>query len=265
LAPLTRMRRSRLATPLLLLVALMAVGVIYAALGGSGRASADSATSTSTVETGRQLFIDGCSTCHGVNAQGTSFGPSLIGVGAAAVDFQVGTGRMPLAQPGPQAQRRPVQYTDQEIAAMAAYVATLGPGPAIPTQQDLDISNVSDAQIALGGKLFRTNCASCHNFVGAGGALSRGRYAPSLTHTSLQHMWEAMVTGPENMPVFANTTLTPDDKRAIMAYIVRMQNAPNPGGFALGHVGPVPEGVVIWVVGLGLLAGVAVWIGAKVS
>jgi ubiquinol-cytochrome c reductase cytochrome c subunit len=259
------MRRSRFAAPMLLLVALVSIGTLYAAVGGSGRASAAEATDTSAVAQGRQLFVNGCSTCHGLNAQGGSYGPSLIGVGAAAVDFQVGTGRMPLAQPAAQAERRKPQYSDDQIAALAAYIATLGPGPGIPTAADINITGVSDAEIALGGKLFRTNCASCHNFVAAGGALSRGRYAPSMTGTSLQHIWDAMLTGPENMPVFANTTMTPDDKRDIMAYIKTIQNAPNPGGIALGRVGPVPEGAVIWVVGLGLLAAVAVWIGAKVS
>jgi ubiquinol-cytochrome c reductase cytochrome c subunit len=250
---------------MLLFVALATVGALYAAVGGSGRAAAAQATDTSAVTEGRQLFLDGCSTCHGVNAQGTSYGPTLIGVGAAAVSFQVGTGRMPLAQPGAQALRRAPQYSPEEIDALAAYVATLGPGPAIPTSAELDTSQLTDDEIALGGKLFRTNCASCHNFVGAGGALSRGRYAPSLTDSTSQHLWEAMLTGPENMPVFANTTLTPDDKRAIIGYIDAVRNAPNPGGMALGRVGPVPEGAVVWVVGLGLLAGVAVWIGAKVS
>lgn len=262
---MTRLRRSRFATPMLLLVVLVAVGTLYAALGGSGRASAAQATDTSTVAQGRELFVNGCSTCHGINAQGGSYGPSLIGVGAAAVSFQVGTGRMPLAQPGAQAIRRDPQYTPDEINALAAYVATLGAGPAIPTAADLDISGLSDQDIALGGKLFRTNCASCHNFDGRGGALSEGRYAPSIIGTDLNRIWEAMITGPENMPVFANTTLTPDDKRMIMAYIQTVQTQPNPGGAALGRVGPVPEGLVIWVVGLGLLAIAAVWIGAKVS
>jgi ubiquinol-cytochrome c reductase cytochrome c subunit len=260
-----RLRRSRFAAPLLLLVALASVGALYAAVGGSGRAAAAQATDTSAVTQGRQLFVDGCSACHGINAQGGSYGPSLIGVGAAAVDFQVGTGRMPLAQPGAEAVRRAPQYSDSEIAALAAYIATLGPGPGIPSAADVDISGVSDANIALGGRLFRTNCASCHNFSTVGGALSEGKDAPSMQGASLQQMWEAMVTGPENMPVFANTTMTPDDKRQIMAYIKVIQNEPNPGGLALGRVGPVPEGAVLWVVGLGLLAGVAVWIGAKVS
>jgi ubiquinol-cytochrome c reductase cytochrome c subunit len=265
LAPLSRMRRSRFAAPLLLFVALVSVGALYAALGGSGRASAAQATDTSTVAQGRELFVNGCSSCHGLNAQGGSYGPSLIGVGAAAANFQLSTGRMPLAQPGAQAERRAPQYSPSEISAIAAYIATLGPGPGIPTAADLDLSSVSDADMALGGRLFRTNCASCHNFVAEGGALSRGRFAPSMTGATTQQIWEAMLTGPENMPVFANTTLTPDDKREIIAYIKAVQNAPNPGGIALGRVGPVPEGAVMWVVGLGLLAGFAVWIGAKVS
>jgi ubiquinol-cytochrome c reductase cytochrome c subunit len=250
---------------LLLLVALATVGVLYAAVGGSGRANAAQATDTSAVAQGRELFVNGCSSCHGINAQGGSYGPSLIGVGAAAPDFQLSTGRMPLAQPGAQAERRDPQYSPSEIAAIAAYIGSLGPGPGIPTATDVAIGGLSDSDIAIGGKLFRTNCASCHNFVAEGGALSQGRYAPSMTGATTKEIFEAMITGPENMPVFANTTLTPDDKREIIAYIKAVQSAPNPGGVALGRVGPVPEGAVIWVVGLGILAGFAVWIGAKVS
>lgn len=255
-------RRHPLATLVLVAFGLLLVGGLYAAVGATTRADASTAATTQQVAEGRQLYLSGCSTCHGLNAQGGSNAPTLIGVGAAAVDFQVGTGRMPLAQPGTQAVRNKVSYSPEEIAALAAYVASLAPGPAIPTQEDLDYS---DADIAAGGVLFRTNCASCHNFAGSGGALTHGKFAPSMIQTTPQHMWEAMVTGPQSMPVFSNKTLTPDEKRQVIAYVTSVAEAPNPGGLSLGRVGPVAEGIFIWVVGIIVFGAAAVWIGAKVS
>jgi ubiquinol-cytochrome c reductase cytochrome c subunit len=255
-------RRHPLATIVLLALGLLLVGGLYAAVGQSTRADASTAT-TQQVQQGRQLYLSGCSSCHGLNAQGGSNAPTLIGVGAAAVDFQVGTGRMPLAQPGSQAVRNRVSYSPEEIAALAAYVASLGPGPAVPTDEELDYT---DADIAAGGVLFRTNCASCHNFAGSGGALTRGKFAPSMIDSDPRHVWEAMLTGPQSMPVFGNKTLTPDEKRQVLAYISAVADNPqNPGGLGLGRVGPVAEGVFIWVVGIIVLGAAAVWIGAKVS
>ncbi len=135
---------------------------------------------------GRELFLVGCSFCHGKNGEGIltedgdrALGPSLVGVGAAAVDFQVGTGRMPMAQPGAQAPRKQALYTDDEIAALAAYVASLGPGPAIPDESDYSLEGLSDEEreeaVVRGGQIFLTNCTACHNFDGSGGAMPRGR------------------------------------------------------------------------------------------
>jgi ubiquinol-cytochrome c reductase cytochrome c subunit len=206
------------------------------------------------------LYLQGCSTCHGLSGQGSSVAPSLIGVGGAAVDFQVGTGRMPLALRGQQANTKPVRYSQADIDALAAYVESLGGGPNIPAPADYDTTG---ANIAEGGELFRTNCASCHNFSGEGGALAHGLYAPSLTNTTPKHIYEAMLTGPSNMPVFGNKTLTPEQKRDIVASIVSLRNQADPGGNALGRIGPVPEGLVGWAAGIGLLVIAAVWIGAR--
>ena len=167
---LSRRRRHRLAPVLLLLLALGGTGAVYAALAPGQQASAATGPSAASIEEGRQLFLKNCSTCHGLNAEGTSDGPPLIGVGAAAVDFQVGTGRMPAARPGAQIERKPNQFTDEEIAAMAAYVASLAPGPAIPTQEQLDLTGADPAE---GGSIYRTNCAMCHKYAGSGGALTR--------------------------------------------------------------------------------------------
>ena len=149
-----------------LAVALGTTGVAYAAVSNQTTPKAVVRSETQ-VELGKQLFLEGCSSCHGLAAQGGSDGPSLLGVGAAAVDFQVGTGRMPRAAPGVQAMPSMPSYNEEETAALAAFIATLGVGPAIPTQEMLD---TSDTELALGGELFRTNCAQCH---GAAGTVPR--------------------------------------------------------------------------------------------
>ena len=268
----THMRRSRWAAVIAIVVALAAIGLTYTLIGTTSQASAAQTEepTSAMVEEGRQLFVEGCSSCHGLNAEGIdgatvnnggNGGPSLIGVGAAAVDFQVSTGRMPLAGPEAQAPAKTPQYTPEETAALAAYIASLAPGPAIPSEEQLDYEG---ADLAEGGELFRTNCSQCHNFAGRGGALSDGAYAPSLMDATPLQMYEAMLTGPQQMPVFGEGTLTPEDKQAIIKYIEEVKTAPNPGGHDLGSLGPVTEGVFLWTAGLGLVIAVAVWIGAKV-
>jgi ubiquinol-cytochrome c reductase cytochrome c subunit len=216
--------------------------------------------SAQSIKDGRALFLRNCASCHGLNAEGSSDAPSLVGVGAASVDFQVGTGRMPAAVDGPQIQQKRVEFKPAEVAALAAYIASLGPGPAIPDAEALDYA---DADAAEGGAIYRTNCSMCHNFAGSGGALTHGKFAPSLTGVSARHMYEAMLSGPQSMPVFGDGTMTPTDKREIIKYLKTIQAQPNPGGASLGKVGPVTEGAVGWLVGLGSLIGAAVWLGAK--
>lgn len=131
-------------------------------------------------------------------------------MGAAAVDFQVGTGRMPAQQPGAQIPKKKVIYSQAEIDQLAAYVASLGAGPTVPTKNQV---SPEGADIANGGELFRTNCAQCHNFTGEGGALTHGKFAPSLEGVSPKHIYEAMQTGPQNMPSFPDTTMPGKSKR----------------------------------------------------
>ena len=150
------------------------MGALYAVLAPANKVAADTGNSQQVAE-GQALFRVTCASCHGLNGEGqttgTIQGPPLAGVGAAAVDFQVSTGRMPMARPEAQAPAKKNLYTEEEIAALAAYVATLAPGPAIPTPEEYDPVNVSEEDLARGGDLFRTNCSACHNFEGAGGAL----------------------------------------------------------------------------------------------
>nr|WP_235547488.1 MULTISPECIES: c-type cytochrome [unclassified Nocardioides] len=264
-----------MASVLVIIAGLLLTGGIFTAVVNT-TAQADSTSSNEElVAQGRDLFLVSCSFCHGQNGEGirsengNQIGPPLVGVGAAAVDFQVGTGRMPLAQPGAQDQVKPVAFDDDEIAALAAYVASLGPGPAIPDESDYSIEGLSDkereAAISRGGQIFLTNCTACHNFQGSGGAMPHGGKAPSLSETSPRHIYEAMLTGPGQMDSFSNGNLSPDEKRDVIAYLVSLRDMPEYGGFGLGGLGPVVEGLAAWLVGLGLLVGAAVWIAAHTT
>ncbi|PWD52325.1 cystathionine beta-lyase [Serinibacter arcticus] len=255
-------RRHRFAPVALMLLALLAVGGLYA-VAAPQTAQADTA-SVSDAENGEKLFQANCASCHGASAEGRDgVAPSLIGVGAAAVHFQVATGRMPMAANAPQAPAKNPQFDSEQIAQLAAFVATLGPGPASPDAEQVDPA-LGDA--ANGMLVFRTNCAMCHNAVGAGGALSDGKYAPSLFNSSPQEIYEAMLTGPQSMPVFNDANITPEAKRDVIAYLMeqRVDNS-SPGGANLGSIGPVSEGMWVWIIGMGALIGAAVWIGAKSS
>jgi ubiquinol-cytochrome c reductase cytochrome c subunit len=260
-------RRHPLALVLLLMLGLLATGAAYSAL--APQAAKASTASADDVAQGKKLFLANCATCHGLNAQGgaslgtdEAIAPSLIGVGAAAVDFQVGTGRMPLAAPGPQGQQKAVQFDDEEIRQLAAYVASLAPGPAVP---GAEYATAEGGNPARGGEIFRVNCAMCHNFAGAGGALTRGKFAPSLDGVSPQHIYEAMITGPQSMPVFNDANITPESKRDIIAYLKAIEQEPHASGSSLGNLGPVPEGLFVWIVGIGGLIGCAVWLGSKAA
>ncbi|MCZ4499617.1 MAG: Cytochrome bc1 complex cytochrome c subunit [Marmoricola sp.] len=268
-ARLSARRRSRFAAPAVLIIGLLASGGLYATL---APANAEKATADSdTIAKGRALFAVSCSSCHGLNAEGiltkrgTNYGPSLIGVGAAAVDFQVSSGRMPMAQPGAQALRKRPVFNDEQVSQLAAYVASLGAGPAIPEASEYDTANATNEQIVRGGEFFRTNCTACHNFAGSGGALPKGKFAPSLIGVPSKHIFEAMLTGPQQMPVFSNGVLTADDKRDIIAYLKKQENSPSYGGFTLGSVGPVSEGMFAWIVGIGGLVVAGIWITSQTA
>ena len=163
-------QRKRVARPLSLALALVLMGALYAALAPATQVAADTGMSAQVAE-GKALFQVTCSSCHGLNGEGTSQGPSLVGVGAAAVEFQMATNRMPMARPGAQAPRKVVQYTAEEINNIARYVHTLGPGPDIPKSEAYDYSGLTEDDLARGGELFRTNCSACHQAAGNGGAL----------------------------------------------------------------------------------------------
>ena len=260
---ITARRRRPAAGYAVVLLGLIIIGVCYTALttqGGTASAATPGVVSQQTINQGRELFAVTCASCHGMDAQGTSLAPSLIGVGAAAVDFQMSTGRMPGKDLGPEMPRKPVTFTTKQIHAIADYIASLGGGPVIPAPAEV---STSGASLALGQSLFITDCAQCHNFDGAGGALTNGKYAPALNRATPTQIYEAMLTGPEAMPVFSDTTITPAQKRDIIAYITAVRAEPNPGGFSLGRIGPVTEGIVGFLGGIGVLVFLALWITMK--
>ncbi len=261
-----RRLRRRLSAAVLLLIGLAAAGGLAATLTPSPQVAVADESTSALLRTGRQLFDTSCVTCHGANLQGVpDRGPSLVGVGEAAVWFQVSTGRMPAMRGEAQAPQKPAQFDEAQTDALGAYVQANGGGPDVVRDADGSIAQESllGDDVARGGDLFRLNCASCHNFTGKGGALSSGKYGPDLSEANPQQIYTAMLTGPQNMPKFSDRQLSPDEKRDIVAYVREAAETPNPGGYGLGGFGPAPEGMAMWIIGMVAIIGVALWIGSR--
>lgn len=267
--PRSRFRR-RVAGAVALGIGLLTAGGLYTAFAPQPQL-AHAQGESALLARGQELFENnGCVTCHGVNLQGVEDrGPSLIGVGDAAAYFQVSTGRMPLARQEAQAQRKPplpvfdpeTEEGQANLDALGAYIQANGGGPTRPAASGVEFRGDAPAR---GGELFRLNCASCHNFTGRGGALSSGKFAPSLDPASETVIYTAMLSGPQNMPKFSDRQLTPEEKADIIAYVKSVSGTNNnPGGNALGGIGPVSEGLIAFIVGLAGLIGFALWLGAK--
>ena len=206
-------------------------------------------------EEGSTLFATSCATCHGAEGQGTQYGPTLQGVGAASADFQLRTGRMPFTEgAGAQARRKPPAFDEQQIQALVAYVASLGKGPQIPQV------SIDQALVPEGQRTFVGNCAPCHGATANGGAVGGGALAPALDQATPVQVAEAMLIGPGQMPAF---DFDQRETYAIASYIDYLQNARHPGGFSIGGIGPVPEGFVAWVLGMALLFVIVVLIGRR--
>jgi len=222
------------------------------------RQAAPSGSDAADVAAGRQLYQLACTTCHGADGEGVEDrGPSLIGVGAASADFYLSTGRMPLDRPRAQAERKRVAYTPVQVRQLVAYVASLGPGPPIP-RVDLAAGNLAE-----GNRLYANNCAPCHSSAGAGGALGRAVYAPPLNRATPVQVAEAIRIGPGAMPVFSEQTLDDEQLASVVRYVEYLRRPNDRGGLGLGHLGPIPEGFVAWVVGLGAMLMAVRWIGTK--
>ncbi|MET8091785.1 cytochrome c [Micromonospora sp. NPDC005220] len=259
--PAARSRgRRRLGAAVRLIAALMLAGGAYTVFAPGAQAQ-DNPQLTGAAAEGKALFDVSCVTCHGRNAQGVEGrGPSLIGVGAASVEFQVSSGRMPLARQEAQAHRKPPVFTDEQTRQLGQYIQELGGGPVVPEGDNLR----EDGNVSAGGELFRINCSQCHAFGGGGGALSSGKFAPSLHPATDRQIYAAMLSGPQNMPVFGDNQLRPEQKADIIAYIQEtLKQDQDPGGFNLGRYGPSTEGLAIFLVGIVALVFASLWIAGK--
>ncbi|MGI5214016.1 cytochrome bc1 complex diheme cytochrome c subunit [Plantactinospora sp. CA-290183] len=252
--------RRRLGATVRLLAALILAGGAYTVF-APGLQAQDTPQLSGGAQEGKALFDTSCVSCHGRNAQGIEGrGPSLIGVGAASVEFQVTTGRMPLARQEAQAERKPPVFNDDQARQLGEYVQELGGGPQVPAGDDLH----SQGDVAEGGRLFRINCSSCHAFGGGGGALSSGKFAPNLRPASDRQIYAAMLTGPQNMPVFGDNQLRPDQKADIIAYVQEtLAKDKDPGGLNLGRYGPSTEGLAVFLIGIVALVFASLWIAGK--
>ncbi|MDO5097884.1 MAG: cytochrome c [Corynebacterium sp.] len=267
--------RRTLAGALALALGLTGAGILVNAITPDAQVATAQSDEQAMIQEGKTLYDTACITCHGANLQGVpDRGPSLIGVGSGAVYFQVHSGRMPMLRNEAQAARKTKRYNEAETLAIAAYVAANGGGPEIVYNEDGTIAQeslrgshydgkIDPADVARGADLFRLNCASCHNFTGRGGALSSGKYAPVLDPANEQEIYQAMLTGPQNMPKFSDRQLSADEKKDIIAFIKSAKETPSPGGWSLGGLGPVAEGMFMWLVGIVVLVAAALWIGSR--
>ncbi|MGV3072054.1 cytochrome bc1 complex diheme cytochrome c subunit [Corynebacterium phoceense] len=258
-----------------LTIGLTGAGVLASALSPDAQVATAQKDDAALVQEGKDIYDTACITCHGANLQGIQDrGPSLVGIGAGSVYFQVHSGRMPMMSNDAQAERKTPRYTEQQTLALAAFVAANGGGPDIVYNEDGSVAqeslrganydgNIQAEDVAKGSELFRMNCASCHNFTGQGGALSSGKYAPPLAPASEQEIYQAMLTGPQNMPKFSDRQLTADEKKDIIAYIKSAKETPSPAGWDLGGLGPVSEGLAMWIIGITALCAAAMWIGSR--
>lgn len=262
---------SRVVKPSLVLVGVVAAGM---ALGGCSYSHSLTAPSEpprvaagSGPGRGRVLYLGDCAWCHAADGSGTVRAPDIISGenGPAFTDFMVATGRMPLDSPDQPMTRRPPEYSAGEIKDIVDFVSTLGaPGPAIPTPDP------ASGHLGSGAELYLENCAACHSTTAIGGALTSGSsvqasdpVAPGLRSATPREVAEAMLVGPGTMPVFGADTFTSKEVDSIVRYVVYLQKPNDRGGTPLEHVGPVTEGAVGWILGLGVLLVVVRWIGTR--
>jgi ubiquinol-cytochrome c reductase cytochrome c subunit len=253
----------RVAGLLAIAFALVGTGVLYSLVRPDPQvATAQGQPDSAAVRQGEQVYNNTCITCHGANLEGVQGrGPSLIGIGEAAVYFQTSSGRMPAEAQGAQIEAKPPVLSPDEIEKLMAFIQTHGGGPTMPAQKGEQLRGDNPAR---GGELFRLNCASCHNFTGRGGALSSGKYAPDLDNATEEQIYAAMLSGPQSMPKFSERQLSPQEKKDIIAYVKSVTNGHNnPGGNSIGGLGPQSEGLIAFIVGMAALLGITLWIGAK--
>jgi len=237
-------------------------GASETSFGGARLTSEDSPNAAGELATGRTLFVQNCSTCHGIDASGSDRAPPLLGLGAATIDLWLSSGWMPLRNPTAEPARKPAAFPRAEVLDIVRYVTSLAPSfgnPGIPFGLD-----ISHADVAEGFSMFALNCAPCHTITGAGDALANGLQAPPLHGVTKTMVWEAIRTGPGNMPRFGPGTLSEAQVVDVVGYVVKNIEHPySPGGLSLGGVGPVAEGFVGLFVGVGACLLAAFWVGDR--
>jgi len=226
-------------------------------------------TRPATIAAGQVLYDNHCESCHAAGGVGSK-GPELLNVGAAAVDFFLSTGRMPLANPNAQPARHAPYFNKTQIADLVAYISALDvahgtPGPGIPAITPVCKGNQTANCVTLseGNQLFLMNCAQCHDASGSGGMLSHGYAVPSLREATKTQVGEAIRTGPRPMPSFGPGQLTDQQVSSIADYVTYLSDTKDPGGVGIAHFGPVPEGFVGVIFGLGALLLVARLMGNR--
>ena len=261
-----RARRLLITVPPL---ALLAFAIVAYAQPPSGVVHPPNEASKTPLQLGSELYAANCASCHGIDGSGVSesnpihgagdtegAGPQLTGTGAQAADFYLRTGRMPLAHPGEEPMRSRPDFNDREIRALTAYVASLGGGPPIPHPRP----NTGD--VSRGMELFTDHCAGCHQIVGEGGYVTDTR-VPALRPASPTQIAEAVRIGPYLMPSFPRSAINGRQLNSIIAYLQTSKHPSDPGGIGLGHIGPVPEGMVAWLIAAVVLVGVCMLIGER--
>jgi ubiquinol-cytochrome c reductase cytochrome c subunit len=252
------------------ILAVLALALLLVPNGASGQAGPASAVDPALIDRGASLYAANCSQCHGTNGAGKSapdesgvgnvagIGPSLRGVGALAADFYLSTGYMPLQHPYDQPRRSRVLFSKHDLRALVAYVASLAPGPAVPHPDP------ARGSVSAGMSLFAENCAGCHQIAGAGGYVPDS-VAPRLGPDSPRQIAEAVRIGPNLMPRFSRSLLSDRQLDSVIAYVQYTDAPYDRGGWSLGHVGPVPEGLVAWFVAGVVLVGVTLTVGRRLT
>jgi ubiquinol-cytochrome c reductase cytochrome c subunit len=223
---------------------------------GSGNPTKSFPSSPSLEAQGSNLYQEHCSSCHGLSLTGVpGVAPSLRDVGPGPVDFYLSTGRMPLQSPRDEPMRQTPMFTRPQIAALIAYISKFG-GPAAPT------ADPSKGNLALGLHEFTLHCAGCHQMVARGGMFA-GAWVPDLEQATAQQVAEAVRMGPYLMPHFDAEQIDQHQLDSIARYVLWTHHPADNGGWSIYNIGPIPEGLVAWLMGLGALLIVARLIGER--
>jgi ubiquinol-cytochrome c reductase cytochrome c subunit len=259
-------RRSQLAV--LAVLAAFGLGGVAGAQPPSGIVRPTTEPPKPSVRLGAELYAGNCASCHGISGEGITSprlgagavpgqGPSLRGVGAQAADFYLRLGLMPLTNPREEPERERVLFSENELRSLVAYVASLGPGPPIPHP------DLHGASISTGLKAFTEHCAGCHQIVARGGFVTGARVPPlqgGLTQTEIA---EAVRIGPYLMPRFSARQISPAQLNAIVKYVRSTSSPEDRGGWGIGNIGPIPEGLVAWWIGGVALLGICFALGKR--